>query len=231
MKQISVGVKQIPDGSDRNLLDGIVASVWGSEFNAGATSLLTGIDPVVLEAWNRRKLFTPSAQPSQGSGRRRMYTFGDLLALRAAALLRNSGVELQTVARCWQAIREAGDPKVISENTMLIMAFDGAISVQAGFDEAVLLAGGIVVPLGRILRDLFDRTCRLMLASNLSVECDSQGPLVVASRALPAMPEGLEGNDERDVDGGASGAAEAADAGGGRRLAVDPAGAPPAPAA
>jgi len=77
-----------------------------------------------LRYWTRVGFMPPSAR----SGRRRFYTFQDLIALRAAKELLASGVPFGRVRRSVEALREAL-PKVVRPLAELRVVADGAAMV------------------------------------------------------------------------------------------------------
>jgi DNA-binding transcriptional MerR regulator len=63
-----------------------------------------------LRYWDRVKLIEPSLQHTGGRpGRRRLYSFRDLVALRVVRSLLDNGMSVQRVRRAWDYLRRTGN--------------------------------------------------------------------------------------------------------------------------
>ena len=79
-------------------------------FTAQQACGLTGCTPHQLRYWDRVSLVTPSIQGTGGRpGRRRLYDFRDLVALRVVRSLLDNGMSVQRVRRAWDYLRRTAD--------------------------------------------------------------------------------------------------------------------------
>ncbi len=79
-------------------------------FTAQQACRLTACTPHQLRYWDRVKLIEPSLQHTGGRpGRRRLYSFRDLVALRVVRSLLDNGMSVQRVRRAWDYLRRTGD--------------------------------------------------------------------------------------------------------------------------
>lgn len=75
-------------------------------FTAQQASVLTGCTAHQLRYWDKVDLVIPSIQSSGGRpGRRRLYSFRDLVALRVVKSLLDNGMSVQRVRRAWDYLR------------------------------------------------------------------------------------------------------------------------------
>ncbi len=75
-------------------------------FTAQQASVLTGCTAHQLRYWDKVDLVIPSMQSSGGRpGRRRLYSFRDLVALRVVKSLLDNGMSVQRVRRAWDYLR------------------------------------------------------------------------------------------------------------------------------
>ena len=75
-------------------------------FTAQQASAFTGCTAHQLRYWDQVKLVQPSLQQTGGRpGRRRLYSFRDLVALRVVRSLLDNGMSLQRVRRAWDYLR------------------------------------------------------------------------------------------------------------------------------
>ncbi|MCP3995127.1 MAG: MerR family transcriptional regulator [bacterium] len=78
-------------------------------FTAQQASVLTGCTAHQLRYWDKVDLVVPSIQGSGGRpGRRRLYSFRDLVALRVVKSLLDNGMSVQRVRRAWDYLRRTG---------------------------------------------------------------------------------------------------------------------------
>ena len=75
-------------------------------FTAQQASALTGCTAHQLRYWDKVDLVVPTVQSSGGRpGRRRLYSFRDLVALRVVKSLLDNGMSVQRVRRAWDYLR------------------------------------------------------------------------------------------------------------------------------
>jgi DNA-binding transcriptional MerR regulator len=68
-------------------------------FTTEKVRALTGLTARQLQYWDEEGFLSPSLRRRGGKGRRRLYTFRDLVSLRVAAALRRDGISLQLIRR------------------------------------------------------------------------------------------------------------------------------------
>ena len=79
-------------------------------FTAQQATRLTGCTPHQLRYWDKVALVQPSLQQTGGRpGRRRLYSFRDLVALRVVRSLLDNGMSIQRVRRAWDYLRRTAD--------------------------------------------------------------------------------------------------------------------------
>ena len=79
-------------------------------FTAQQACSFTGCTPHQLRYWDRVDLLRPSVQATGGRpGRRRLYSFRDLVGLRVIKSLLDNGMSVQRVRRAWDYLRRTGD--------------------------------------------------------------------------------------------------------------------------
>ena len=107
-------------------------------FTAQQASKLTSCTAHQLRYWDRVTLVTPSIQTTGGRpGRRRLYSFRDLVALRVVKSLLDNGMSVQRVRRAWDYLRRTAEmDKHLSEVRLVT---DGHTIFQVAEDEQQLL--------------------------------------------------------------------------------------------
>ncbi len=107
-------------------------------FTAQQTSTLTGCTPHQLRYWDKVGLLKPSLQRTGGRpGKRRLYSFRDLVALRVIKSLLDNGMSVQRVRRAWDYLRRTADIDAHLADVRLVT--DGqSIFVVARDDEELL---------------------------------------------------------------------------------------------
>ena len=82
-------------------------------FNSEDASRLTGATQSQLRYWDKLRLVQPSIQSTDGRpGKRRKYSFRDLVMLRVVVTLKANGLSLQRIGRAWNYLRRQGvDPR------------------------------------------------------------------------------------------------------------------------
>ena len=105
-------------------------------FTAQQAIKLTGCTAHQLRYWDRVNLVVPSLQTTGGRpGKRRLYSFRDVVALRVVKSLLDNGMSLQRVRRAWNYLRRTANmDKHLSEVTLVT---DGA-TIYTVDDEALL---------------------------------------------------------------------------------------------
>jgi DNA-binding transcriptional MerR regulator len=113
---------------------------------------IVGITYRQLDYWARTDLIRPSLQSAKGSGSRRLYSYRDLLELKAIKNLLDAGIKLESVREVFRYLRDTLDEDVSTVNLVI----SGKSSVLVRTDEEiidVLKAGqGVlnILPLGSV---------------------------------------------------------------------------------
>ncbi len=107
-------------------------------FTAQQSSRLTGCTAHQLRYWDRVGLVKPSVQGTGGRpGRRRLYAFRDLVALRVVKSLLDNGMSVQRVRRAWDYLRRTADMDRHLAEVQLVT--DGQSIFRVASDEDELL--------------------------------------------------------------------------------------------
>lgn len=107
-------------------------------FTAQQASKLTGCTAHQLRYWDKVDLVQPSIQGTDGRpGRRRLYSFRDLVALRVVKSLLDNGMSVQRVRRAWDYLRRTADMEAHLSEVKLVT--DGTSIFRVAQDEEELL--------------------------------------------------------------------------------------------
>jgi len=107
-------------------------------FTAQQASRLTACSAHQLRYWDKVNLVTPTIQSTGGRpGRRRLYSFRDLVALRVVKSLLDNGMSVQRVRRAWDYLRRTADLEDHLASVKLIT--DGQTIFRVAQDEDELL--------------------------------------------------------------------------------------------
>jgi DNA-binding transcriptional MerR regulator len=107
-------------------------------FTAQQASRLTGCSAHQLRYWDKVNLVTPTIQTTGGRpGRRRLYSFRDLVALRVVKSLLDNGMSVQRVRRAWDYLRRTADMDGHLASVRLVT--DGQTIFRVAQDEDELL--------------------------------------------------------------------------------------------
>lgn len=160
-------------------------------FTAERVRALTGLSKRRIQYWDEQGFIRPSLSARQGRGRRRLYSFPDLVALRTAVQLRDDGISLQLIRKVDQHLR-----RLDYENPMAQIRFrviDGRLffaesgTVRAGRRPEQTLVE-VTVPFGRIISDLRRRIEELDARPAGQVERRPRtlgGKLLIAGTRIP----------------------------------------------
>ena len=114
---------------------------WGQRvegFTAQQATRLTGCTPHQLRYWDKVALVEPSLQQTGGRpGRRRLYSFRDLIALRVVKSLLDNGMSIQRVRRAWDYLRRTADMDTHLSEIRLVT--DGETIFAVALDEDEVL--------------------------------------------------------------------------------------------
>jgi len=107
-------------------------------FTAQQASRLTSCTAHQLRYWDKVSLVQPSLQSSDGRpGRRRLYSFRDLVALRVVKSLLDNGMSVQRVRRAWDYLRRTAD--MDSHLAEVKLVTDGTTIFRVASDDDELL--------------------------------------------------------------------------------------------
>lgn len=107
-------------------------------FTAAQACRLTLCTPHQLRYWDKVGLLKPSIQTTDGRpGRRRIYSFRDLVGLRVVKSLLDNGLSIQRVRRAWDYLRRTGDMDDHLADVKLVT--DGQSIFAVAHDETELL--------------------------------------------------------------------------------------------
>jgi DNA-binding transcriptional MerR regulator len=91
-----------------------------------------------LRYWDRVKLVEPSIQSTGGRpGKRRLYSFRDLVALRVVRSLLDNGMSVQRVRRAWGYLRRTADMDTHLSEVRLVTDGQSIFRVASDEDELV----------------------------------------------------------------------------------------------
>jgi DNA-binding transcriptional MerR regulator len=107
-------------------------------FTAAQACQLTSCTPHQLRYWDKVGLVEPSIQTTNGRpGRRRIYSFRDLIGLRVVKSMLDNGLSIQRVRRAWDYLRRTGDMDAELANVKLVT--DGESIFAIAHDDAELI--------------------------------------------------------------------------------------------
>lgn len=107
-------------------------------FTAEQACRLTGCTPHQLRYWDKVDLVRPTVQATGGRpGRRRLYSFRDLVALRVVRSLLDNGMSVQRVRRAWDYLRRTADMDAHLSEISLVT--DGQSIFRVASDENELV--------------------------------------------------------------------------------------------
>lgn len=105
-------------------------------FTAQQATRLTGCTPHQLRYWDKVALVQPSLQQTGGRpGRRRLYSFRDLVALRVVRSLLDNGMSIQRVRRAWDYLRRTADMDGHLSEVKLVTDGQSIFAVATDEDE------------------------------------------------------------------------------------------------
>ncbi len=105
-------------------------------FTAAQACELTACTPHQLRYWDKVGLVKPSIQTTDGRpGRRRIYSFRDLVGLRVVKSLLDNGLSIQRVRRAWDYLRRTGDMDDHLSEVKLITDGESVFAVARDDDE------------------------------------------------------------------------------------------------
>jgi uncharacterized protein (DUF433 family) len=132
-------------------------------FTADRVRELTGLSKRQIQYWDEQDFIRPSLTSRQGRGRRRLYSFRDLVALRTAAEIR-SAVSLQLIRKVDAYLRQLDYEHPMAEIAFEIVGDDlffeeaGAVRHARRPQQTILR---VTVPFAHLVNDLERRIAKL----------------------------------------------------------------------
>ena len=119
---------------------------------------VAGLTPAMVDYLCRSRTVVPGFTSSPGRGRPRLYTYGDLVALRAVAQLLGAGVSVAKVRRAFKTLQQWHPDRREALAKIQYLVTDGVRVYYRSPDQLLQdlkdgqLAFSFVVELGRIAR-------------------------------------------------------------------------------
>ena len=137
-------------------------------FSAQQACRFTGCTAHQLRYWDRVNLVRPTLQRTGGRpGRRRLYAFRDVVALRVVKSLLDNGMSLQRVRRAWDYLRRTADMDRHLAEVRLITDGHSIFRIASNDGEVIdaLREGQLAffVAIGEITREVADDITRFEL--------------------------------------------------------------------
>ena len=137
-------------------------------FSAQQACRFTGCTAHQLRYWDRVNLVRPTLQRTGGRpGRRRLYAFRDLVALRVVKSLLDNGMSLQRVRRAWDYLRRTADMERHLAEVRLITDGHSIFRIASNDGEVLdaLREGQLAffVAIGEITREVAEDVTRFEL--------------------------------------------------------------------
>jgi uncharacterized protein (DUF433 family) len=131
-------------------------AIEASGFTADRVRRLTGLTARQIQYWDEQGFIRPSLTKRKGRGRRRLYSFGDLVALKVAAELRKS-FSLQLIRRVADYLRQLDYRNPLAELHFVTVGGQLYFQESAQWQEARQpgqIVASYVVPVGEIAEGL-----------------------------------------------------------------------------
>lgn len=117
-----------------------MASGSDDGFSGKQAAEIVGITYRQLDYWARTDLVRPALADAQGSGSRRLYSYRNLLELKAIKTLLDAGLKLENVREVFRYLRENLGEDVTTVN--LVISGRGSVLVRSGEEIIDLLRQG-----------------------------------------------------------------------------------------
>ena len=132
-------------------------------FTGRRAAEIVGITYRQLDYWARTDLVRPSLRDASGSGTRRLYSYRDLLELRAIKTLLDAGIRLESVRQVFTYLRDQLGEDVTSAN--LVIQGSRSVLVQSDGELVDLLREGQgvlnILPMGAVKSEVDARILEL----------------------------------------------------------------------
>ena len=149
-------------------------------YSGKKTAEIVGITYRQLDYWARTDLVRPSMTDASGSGSRRLYSYRDLLELKAIKTLLDAGIRLEMVREVFSYLSSELDEDVTQVN--LVISGNKSVLVRSGEEIVDLLQNGQgvlnILPLAGVKEEVDAKIVDLNVFAHRGV--DGRGsPLVV----------------------------------------------------
>jgi DNA-binding transcriptional MerR regulator len=122
-----------------NLFAAKVVAMQNSEgWSSNKVCRIIGISYRQLDYWARSGFIKPSLKAASGSGTRRVYGFNDLIRLKVAKRLRDSGVSLKKIKKSLKYLKGAL-PSVFEPLTEMVFITDGQSIFNLTNDKMIIV--------------------------------------------------------------------------------------------
>jgi uncharacterized protein (DUF433 family) len=133
-------------------------------FTADRVSSLTGLSLRQLQYWDEQRFIAPALTARKGRGRKRLYSFRDLVSLRVAGQLRKLGISLQQIRKVHSHLKKLDYRQPLAELRFFVVGgrlyFQEANTIRAGQRPEQVVAS-YVVPVAGIAHDLAAQIAKL----------------------------------------------------------------------
>ena len=167
-----------PEPSAADDSDAPDAGAIAEGFSGPQTAELVGISYRQLDHWTTKGLIQSSLADATGSGSRRRYSYNDLVELKIAKKMRDQGIDLKSIARAFEYLRDqlggevASANIVISGGDVLLVDEEQVLSLLRQGQAAMLT----VLPVAGVRRELDADVVKLFpdepIATQLSLDLE-----------------------------------------------------------
>ncbi len=147
-------------------------------FSSKQAEKIVGISYRQLDHWARKGLVQPSVAQAEGSGSRRRYSYNDLVEFKIAKKMRDQGIDLKSIARAFDYLRNQLGGEVASANIVIsgsdvLWADDDRVLSLLRQGQAAMLT---VLPVAGVRRELDADVVKLLpdepIATQLSLDLE-----------------------------------------------------------
>lgn len=146
-------------------------------YSAKRSAQIVGITYRQLDYWARTDLINPSFTKAAGSGSRRLYSYTDLLELKAIKSLLDAGIKLESVRDVFGYLRDELKADVSAVN--LVIQGKESVLVRTGEEIIDLLKGGQgvlnVLPLAGVVEEVDTKIVELFPPATTTATAPARG--------------------------------------------------------
>lgn len=137
-------------------------------FSSKQACQLAGVSPKQVVHWDQKGVVKPSVRPAAGRGTQRLYSYKDLLAVKAVKDLRDQGISLQRIRGCVAFLRKhlpdvsqpLGYCTLVSVGDKLYLVRDRETLMDT-IERPGQLASRVLLRVGKLDSELRDNVIRL----------------------------------------------------------------------